>query len=140
MGDVGRALAAGLFVYAVARVYDLVARGVTGLLVDGSRESLYFWLEFCLGALLPLGLLTRASVRRNGTALYAAALMVVLGFVTNRLNVSLTGFERTAGGTYVPAWTELVVTVLLVALGFAAFGLEPRAGRHEVVRAHLRRP
>jgi hypothetical protein len=49
--------------------------------------------------------------------------MVVLGFVVNRLNVSLTGFEASLGRDYVPAWSELVVTLMLVGLGFAAFGL-----------------
>jgi len=123
LSDIGRALAGALFVYAVSRIYDLFARGAAARLLDGSRESLFFGLEFGLGVLLPLLLLSRVGVRRSSTGLYASSLMVVLGFVVNRLNVSLTGFEASLGRDYVPAWSELVVTLMLVGLGFAAFGL-----------------
>lgn len=122
LGEVGRVLAAALFVYSVLRVYDLVARGALGYLWGGSRESAFFGLEFVLGALLPLLLLGRARVRRHPDGLYAAALLAVMGFVVNRLNVSLTGFEAAQGRSYSPAWSELVVTVMLVAVGFFLFG------------------
>ncbi len=61
-------------------------------------------------------------MRRSPDGLYASRLLVVMGFVVNRLNVSVTGFEATQGRTYVPAWSELVVTLMLVAVGFFAFG------------------
>jgi len=65
-------------------------------------------------------------VRANCAGLYASALLVVMGFVVNRLNVSITGFEAAQGGRYVPAWSELAITLMLVAIGFAAFGLAVR--------------
>jgi Ni/Fe-hydrogenase subunit HybB-like protein len=65
-------------------------------------------------------------VRGNVHGLYASALLVVMGFVTNRLNVAITGFEAAQGERYVPAWSELAVTLMLVAVGFAAFGLAVR--------------
>jgi Ni/Fe-hydrogenase subunit HybB-like protein len=46
----------------------------------------------------------------------------VLGFITNRLNVSITGMETSAGLHYVPRWTELAVTGAIIAAGFALFG------------------
>ena len=49
-----------------------------------------------------------------------------MGFVTNRLNVAVTAFEAAQGERYVPAWSELAVTLMLVAIGFAAFGLAVR--------------
>jgi Ni/Fe-hydrogenase subunit HybB-like protein len=49
--------------------------------------------------------------------------MVVLGFITNRLNVSITGMEGAAGGHYLPKWTEFAITGMIVAAGFALFGL-----------------
>jgi Ni/Fe-hydrogenase subunit HybB-like protein len=49
--------------------------------------------------------------------------MVVLGFITNRLNVSITGMETSAGMHYVPRWTEVSVTGAIIAAGFAMFGL-----------------
>jgi Ni/Fe-hydrogenase subunit HybB-like protein len=48
---------------------------------------------------------------------------VLLGFVANRLNVSITGLESSAGLHYIPKWTELAVTGAITAAGFALFGL-----------------
>ena len=49
------------------------------------------------------------------------ALMVVFGFVANRLNVSITGMEAGSGVSYIPKWTEVAITLAIVALGFAIF-------------------
>jgi Ni/Fe-hydrogenase subunit HybB-like protein len=121
--EVGRVLVAALGVYGAARLYDLVHRGVLGEAFTGSKEALLFQLEFGLGVLLPMALLSRSRVRQNAGALYASALLVIMGFVVNRLNVSITGLEGAQGGRYVPALPELVITLMLVALGFGLFGL-----------------
>jgi Ni/Fe-hydrogenase subunit HybB-like protein len=49
--------------------------------------------------------------------------MVVLGFVLNRLNITVTGMEGWAGVTYIPSWMEMAVTVGIVTLGFVAFAM-----------------
>ena len=49
--------------------------------------------------------------------------MVIFGFVTHRLNVSVTGMEAGSGTHYFPKWTEVIVTLMIVALGFAIFRL-----------------
>ena len=49
--------------------------------------------------------------------------MVILGFVANRLNVSVTGMEAAAGVSYIPKWTEISVTLAIIAFGFAVFRL-----------------
>jgi Ni/Fe-hydrogenase subunit HybB-like protein len=46
-----------------------------------------------------------------------------MGFITNRLNVSVTGLEAGSGASYVPAWTEIAVTLAIIAAGFAIFRL-----------------
>jgi Ni/Fe-hydrogenase subunit HybB-like protein len=126
LSEVGRVLVAALGFYGVVRVYDLVHRGAFGLAFGWSSEALLFQLEFVLGVLLPMALLAQPGVRAHGGRLYASSLLVVMGFVVNRLNVSITGFEAAQGGHYVPAWSELVLTLMLVAVGFAAFGLAVR--------------
>ena len=47
----------------------------------------------------------------------SAALFVIFGFLTNRLNISLTGMEAASGTHYIPKWTEIMVTLSVVALG-----------------------
>src|ERR1039458_1102216 len=49
------------------------------------------------------------------------SVMVIFGFIANRLNVSVTGMEAASGTHYVPRWTEVAVTLAIVALGFALF-------------------
>jgi Ni/Fe-hydrogenase subunit HybB-like protein len=124
--DVGRMLTGALGVYGVLRIYDLVSRGVLGLALGSSYEARMFQLEFILGVLLPFALLCYPRVRENAKGLYGASLLAVLGFVANRLNVSITGLESAAGGHYVPAWSEVAISLMLVSIGFAAFGLAAR--------------
>ncbi len=50
------------------------------------------------------------------------SVLVVLEFVTNRLNVSITGMEA-ARVRYIPKWTEMAVTASIIAAGFAIFAL-----------------
>jgi Ni/Fe-hydrogenase subunit HybB-like protein len=121
--EVGRALVMALGVYGAVRLYDLVRRGTWAEAFRPTPEAALFLLEFAGGVLLPFALLVRASARRNTHTLYGASLLVVLGFVTNRLNVSITGLERSAGAYYVPAWPEFVITLMLVSLGFTLFHL-----------------
>jgi Ni/Fe-hydrogenase subunit HybB-like protein len=53
--------------------------------------------------------------------LYACAVMVVFGFMANRLNVGITGMEAGSGVHYIPKWTEVAITLSIVAAGFAIF-------------------
>jgi Ni/Fe-hydrogenase subunit HybB-like protein len=126
LAGVGRALLGALVVYGTVRVGDLVCRGVLGSAVAGTREAAFFALEIGLGVVVPVVLLAVPSVRRNARRLYAAGLLVVIGFVVNRLNVSLTAFEGALGERYVPAVPEVVVTLALVAVGMALFSLAAR--------------
>ncbi len=126
LADVGRILVAALGFCGVVRLYDLVHRGALGLAFRADAPALLFQVEFVLGVLVPMLLLARPAVRANRAGLYGCGLLVVLGFIVNRLNVSITGFEATTGGHYVPAWSELAITLMLVAAGFAAFGMAVR--------------
>jgi Ni/Fe-hydrogenase subunit HybB-like protein len=123
--SLGRALLVVLAVYAVLRFDDLYRRGVLPLLLHSSYETNLFLLEIVLGLLLPMALLANPRVRASAGGLYLAAVLVLLGFVTNRLNVSITGMEASAlGGVhYIPKWTEVAVTASIIAAGFAIFAL-----------------
>jgi len=124
--DVGRLLTAALGVYAVARLYDLWRLGTLGEVLPLTYESGLLAVELTLGLFAPLAILAWRRFRSSPGALYAAALLTVAGFVCNRLNVTVTGFESTLGMRYVPAWSEVAITLMLVALGFAAFRLAVR--------------
>jgi len=91
-----------------------------------SYEQRFFILEILLSVILPLALLLIPKIRNSAQGLYLASVLALLGFVTNRLNVTITGVENAVGGRYVPKWSEIVITAMFVALGFAIFGLVAR--------------
>jgi Ni/Fe-hydrogenase subunit HybB-like protein len=122
LAGLGRVLAIGLLVYLVVRFMDLYQRGVLRMALEPRTESYLFVLEICLMA-LPMLLLFRRHARWNPRALYACAVMVIFGFITHRLNVSVTGMEAGSGVSYVPRWTEVALTLSIVAAGFAIFRL-----------------
>jgi Ni/Fe-hydrogenase subunit HybB-like protein len=121
--ELGRVLVVVLCVYGILRFEDLLHRGVLKTLLQPGYEVYLFWLEISLSLLLPLLLLSQKKVRTTAQGLYVAAVLVVLGFITNRLNVSITGQESAAGMHYMPKWTEIAVTGAIIAAGFALFGL-----------------
>jgi Ni/Fe-hydrogenase subunit HybB-like protein len=75
---------------------------------------------------LPVALPAGPRSRNSSTGLVTGATFAVLGFIMHRLDVSVTGLERVSGTHYAPIWMEVVVSVGLVAGGFAAFELEVR--------------
>jgi Ni/Fe-hydrogenase subunit HybB-like protein len=121
--ELGRVLVVVLSVYAILRLEDLLHRGVLRLTLQPGYEMYLFWLEILLSVIAPLLLLSQKNIRTNAHGLYLAAVLVVLGFITNRLNVSITGQESAAGMRYIPKWTEIAVTGAIIAAGFALFGL-----------------
>ncbi len=120
--DLGRALVVVLALYGILRFEDLYHRGVLNLVFLSSYQQRFFLLEIFLSVVAPLGLLLVPKIRESAQGLYLAAVLTLLGFVTNRLNVTITGVEN-AGARYTPKWTEVVITAMFVALGFAIFGL-----------------
>jgi len=59
-----------------------------------------FWLELTLALILPLALLTQKKSENDSWRTLVTAVLVVLGFITNRLNVSITGLEGSAGALH----------------------------------------
>jgi Ni/Fe-hydrogenase subunit HybB-like protein len=70
---------------------------------------------------VPTVLLFSSRVRFSPGALYGCAVMIVFGFVANRLNVGVTALESGSGVHYVPRWSEIAVTLSIIAVGFAIF-------------------
>ncbi|MBE0659793.1 MAG: Ni/Fe-hydrogenase cytochrome b subunit [Bryobacteraceae bacterium] len=135
-----RMLAVVLSLYVVMRLFDVTQRHAWVYLEQPGWESKLFMLEMAL-FIVPALLLYREKTRQNPTGLYITVVMFLLGFVTNRLNISLTGMEASSGVTYIPKWTEVAVTFSIIAGGFAIFRLAAKnlpvfeAAEHEVPAA-----
>jgi Ni/Fe-hydrogenase subunit HybB-like protein len=133
LASIGRVLAVVMSVYLWIRFLDLAHRGVFPLLRVNRIETWLFALEIAL-LVIPTVLLYQTRVRLRPGALYACAVMMVFGFIANRLNVGTTGLEAGSGTHYVPKWTEVAVTLSICAAGFAIFRLI--AGYFPIFEAH----
>lgn len=126
LAALGRAMAVVLGVYGILRLQDLWRRGALVHLREPSTETILFVLEIVLGLLIPLFLLLLRRVREDREGIFAAAVLVITGFLLNRLNVSITGLEYSAHAHYFPKWTEVAVTLSMVGIGFVCFALAAR--------------
>ena len=122
----GRALAVVLAIYGMLKLEDLWSRGALVHLREPSTETILFVLEITLGVLIPLPMLLFRKIREDREGLFAVAVLVITGFLLNRLNVSITGMEASSGVHYFPRWTEVAVTLSIVGVGFLLFSLAVR--------------
>jgi c(7)-type cytochrome triheme protein len=120
---IGKALVVVLFFSFIVRLQTLVANNVLGHIFSGSYESVFFNIEILLGTILPIALLVQAKLRQNRAWLFFSSILVLVGFIMNRLNVSITGMERSSGVSYFPSWMEVAITMSIVSAGFVLFRL-----------------
>jgi Ni/Fe-hydrogenase subunit HybB-like protein len=116
-----RAMLVILSVYLGLKVIDLAVRGAwTMLSVPGIERSM-FVAEVGLGVVLPLLFLSVNHYSRSAAGLTITSALVVVGVIVNRLNVAVTGMLAGSGAAYIPAWTEILITVSIVAAGILAY-------------------
>ena len=115
----GRVLAVVLSFYLSLRAVDLARRQAFHLLLQRRPET---YLEILL-LLVPMFLLFRRRVHTNRTALYFCSVLTLLGIVANRMNVAITGMLASSGNKYFPKWTEISITLAIIASGFLVFAL-----------------
>jgi Ni/Fe-hydrogenase subunit HybB-like protein len=121
--DIARAMVVILGAYALLRFEDIQVRHAGAYLWQANLTTGMFWLEMLLGTLLPVAMLSVPKIRQSQTGMFIGSVMVVLGFVANRVNVSITGIQATTPVTYMPKWPEVAISAFIIALGFAGFAL-----------------
>lgn len=138
--NLAKAIALALAVYFVVRIQDLLSRGGFRDMTSLTYYSVAFWAELLIGFVIPFAMLLFEKMRVSRSGLYAASLMVVLGFAFNRMNTAITGLERYPSQTYFPSIIEIFIMLGITACGFCAFSFiaerlpifrdEPSADRH----------
>lgn len=121
--ELARILLFILVVYAVLRFQDLFHRAALASLWPWTLASTLFVMEILLGILLPAALLAFPKIRQNPGGLFSAVTLVIMGFILQRMNVSITSIEAATGVHYVPSWMELAITLAIVAAGLSIFSL-----------------
>lgn len=123
LGPLGKAAAIVLTIYLALRCADLQYRGVLSQAFAPTYEGRMFLIEMLLGVIAPIVLLSFKRIRSDQVGLFVSALMVVLGFVMNRLNVATTGLMDSTLTDYFPSTLEIIVTASIVTAGFIVFSL-----------------
>ncbi len=123
LSDVSRVIGPLLAMYGVFRVVDLINRDAFRYLWMWREETGLFWLEFSLLVVVPLLLLNREGVRNNPMHLYWTCAIIVMGFMANRLNVSITALQASSAVYYVPKWTEFAASLATITAAIVAFRL-----------------
>ena len=121
LADIGKVVAVVLAVYGTVRLQDLVHRGALGYAFALNYQSILFLGEFALGVVTPAVLLLFRRVRESRDGLFFASVLVLMGFMANRMNVVITGMESWPGRLYVPTWQEVSIGLAIATFGFIAF-------------------
>jgi Ni/Fe-hydrogenase subunit HybB-like protein len=119
--EVSRVIVPLLGLYGIFRLVDLIRNDATPYLWMWREETLSFWVEIVLLVIAPIVLLSRDKVRNHPQSLYWTCSLIVMGFMANRLNVSITGLQASSGVYYVPKWTEFAATLAVLTAAVMAF-------------------
>ncbi|HTR82298.1 MAG TPA: Ni/Fe-hydrogenase cytochrome b subunit [Bacteroidota bacterium] len=119
--ELSRVLVVVLALYFTVRVQDLMSRDALQYVFQPTYQSMLFIAEIVIGVVVPFFLLTFRRVRMSQRGLFYSSILVILGFVANRMNTAVTSMELWPQRTYFPSWQELSIVVGLSTAGFVAF-------------------
>jgi Ni/Fe-hydrogenase subunit HybB-like protein len=110
--------------YFVYKLYALASGPGIAAAFAGSTEANMYLLEMIVGVILPFVLLLGKGARESMSRILTVDILVIVGVVLNRLNVSIFGLYRDAssqGARYFPSVMEFAVTIALVSLAIFLF-------------------
>jgi Ni/Fe-hydrogenase subunit HybB-like protein len=122
-----------LATYLVIKFSQLTIAGDLKYLFTGGLMPILFWIEILVGAVFPLVFFSFKKVRQNPKGLLFGAIVVLLGMILNRFNVSWFAVTHPDPLTYlptfmsnvhyVPSLPEVAVSLGIFSGGILAFGL-----------------
>lgn len=107
-------------IYLIVKFTDIAIRGNLMLIFKPTYEALLFIIEILVGCIVPIVMLSFRKIRESKKLLFIPHFLVVIGVIINRLNVSITGLEKSQGW-YFPKFSEISISVFIVSIGFIAF-------------------
>jgi Ni/Fe-hydrogenase subunit HybB-like protein len=128
-----KAIPVVLAVYLVLKFGELAYAGELGYLFGSGWMSVLFWVEILIGSVIPLLWFSLKRNRLSSGALLAGAILVLVGMILNRFNVSWLAVKHPDPLFYLPAFMsnvrymptlpEISVSLGIFAAGILAFGL-----------------
>lgn len=133
LDKLAKAIPIVLAMYLVIKFGQLTIAGNMKYLFTSGLMSVLFGAEIIIGAVIPTILFSFKRVRQSGNGLLIGAILVLVGMILNRFNVSwfavqhpdpLTYLPTFMGNVkYIPSLPEVLVSVGIFSFGILAFGL-----------------
>ena len=123
-----------LSIYLVIKFSQLAIAGDLKYLFTGGLMSVLFWAEILIGAVTPIVLFSIQRIRQSPNGLLLGAVILLLGMILNRFNVSWFGIRHpdplsymptfmSNNVHYIPSLPEVLVSMGIFSFGILAFGL-----------------
>lgn len=126
LDKIARAIPIAAAVYLVLKFGQLALAGSLKYLFTSGMMSVLFWAEILVGSLLPGVLFSIKANRRKPRTLLTGAIVLLLGMILNRFDVSWLGVHRLTNAGYFPSLMELSISAAIFSFGILAFGLIAR--------------
>jgi len=128
-----RAIPYILGLYLILKFAQLAFSGKLTLLVTSGWMSVLFWTEILVSCVIPIMLFSLKRVRQSPRGLLAGAIILLLGMILNRFDVSWFAVKHSDPITYIPTFMnqvhyfpslpEVAISVGIFSAGILAFGL-----------------
>ncbi len=109
-----------LFIYLIWRVIDLTYNGNWSVLGNSRFETFWFSVEWIVGVLIPV-LLLSTNLHKNPTTRFWMATLVIFGIILGRINASLTGMSSYFNQIYIASWEEVTISAAIICAGLLLF-------------------
>ncbi len=128
-----RAIPFVLGTYLVIKLGQLALAGDLKYLFTSGLMSILFWTEITVGSIIPMILFSFKRIRQSANGLLAGAIILLVGMILNRFDVSWFAVRHPDPLTYIPAFMsnvhyvpslpETSISIGIFSAGILAFGL-----------------
>jgi len=115
LSGLARAIPYILGLYLLFKVFELTAVGELGLIFTAYPQNLLWWGEIIVGVIAPIILFSIPNMRQNRNIVFWTSVLIVVGLMFNRFNVSMLALGMRPGYIYFPHWMEFAISLGLVA-------------------------
>jgi len=132
----GKAIPVILAIYLVIKFGELIWASDLHYLFSSGWMSILFWLEILVSSVIPMIWFSIKRLRQNPNALLTGAIILLIGMIFNRFNVSWFAIQHPDPITYIPTFMsnvkyiptlpEMAVSIGIFSAGILAFGLAAR--------------
>jgi Ni/Fe-hydrogenase subunit HybB-like protein len=122
---IGQAMSINLMLYAAIKVGDWMGAGDVPLLLKPDAFGFLAWFQFLIGIVLPLAILLSKLVGHTAGPFWAGVFALIGTFI-ERLVVSWIGLAEPNPVSYVPSFTEIFITIGMIAGGILLYAVVVR--------------